>query len=65
MTQNCCTPEQMEQLKKHCESLGPERVNEIQNAGLVLSAKVREKMENGTPPNNVDVIQLAKLSPMR
>lgn len=62
MTHNCCTPEQMERLKKHCELLGPERIKEIQNGTTVLVAKVREAIENGRTPDTPEAIQLAKRS---
>ncbi|MDB5054232.1 MAG: MerR family transcriptional regulator [Bacilli bacterium] len=54
------TPEQLESLKKRGEQLGPEKIRDVENEWPELLAKVRTELEKGTPPENPEVVQLAK-----
>ena len=54
------SPEQLEELKKREEALGPEAIREAQEAWPTLIARVREEMEKGTDPSSETVQALAK-----
>jgi MerR family transcriptional regulator, thiopeptide resistance regulator len=52
--------EQLEKLKRQGESLGPEKIREVENEWPQLIASVREAMEKGTPVDAPEVAKLAK-----
>lgn len=54
------TPEQLEELKKREEELGPDAIQEAQEAWPILIAAVKEEMEKGTDPASEAVQALAK-----
>jgi hypothetical protein len=54
------TPEQLEELKKREEELGPDAIQEAQGAWPLLIAAVKEEMEKGTDPASEAVQALAK-----
>jgi DNA-binding transcriptional MerR regulator len=54
------SPEQLEELKKREDALGPEAIREAQEAWPALIARVREEMEKGTDPGSETVQALAK-----
>ena len=54
------TPEQLEELKKREEALGPDAIREAQETWPVLIAAVKAEMEKGTDPRSEVVQALAK-----
>ena len=54
------SPEQLEELKKREEALGPEAIREAQEAWPRLIAAVKEEMKKGTDPASEVVQALAK-----
>lgn len=60
MSEKYFTPEQMAKIKQQGEKLGPDKIKEVENEWPVLIEKVRAEMENGTPPENPEVIRLAR-----
>lgn len=54
------TPEQMAELKKREESLGPERIRQVEAEWPELMAKVQAEMDKGTDPADERVQALAR-----
>lgn len=54
------TPEQLEQLKRRGEALGPEKLAAVQNEWPQLIATVKAEMERGTDPSDPKVRALAQ-----
>jgi DNA-binding transcriptional MerR regulator len=54
------TPDQMETLRKRAESIGPERMKEVEQEWPRLIAEVRAEMERGTDPADPRVQELAR-----
>ena len=60
MFENYYTTEQLEQLKKRGEDLGPEAIRAVEAEWPVLMAKVKAEMEAGTDPVDPKVQALAR-----
>lgn len=54
------TKEQLEKLNKQAELFGQEKIKEVENEWPALIAKVRAELEKGTPPEDPEVLKLAK-----
>lgn len=54
------TPEQLETLKQRRESLGEERIHQVENEWEKLIAQARAEMEKGTDPASESVQNIAK-----
>jgi MerR family transcriptional regulator, thiopeptide resistance regulator len=54
------TPEQLETLKQRRESLGEERINQVENEWEKLIAQARAEMEKGTDPSSDSVQKIAR-----
>lgn len=53
------TPEQMETIKRQGETLGPDKIREVEQEWPRLIARVKEEMEKGAPPDSPEIQQLA------
>ncbi len=60
MTDSYFNSEQMAKIKAQGEKVGPERIQEVENAWPVLIAKVKAHIEKGTDPKDPEVQELAK-----
>jgi MerR family transcriptional regulator, thiopeptide resistance regulator len=54
------TPEQLETLKQRRESLGEERIHQVENEWEKLIAQARAEMEKGTDPSSDSVQNIAR-----
>lgn len=54
------TPEQLEQVRERGRLLGEERIRQVEAEWPTLIAQVRAELEQGTPPTNERVQQLAR-----
>lgn len=60
LTEHYFTAEQLETLKKRAELLGQENIKAVEHEWPVLISKVQAALDKGTPPDQPEVIELAK-----
>lgn len=60
MMEKYYTPEQMSEMKKREQAIGPERIAAVQERWPVLIANVKEQMAKGLPANDPKVKALAR-----
>ena len=60
MIESYYTPEQLDDLKKRGEQIGPERIQQSQEEWAELIAQVRAEMEKGTDPTAPEVQAMAR-----